>query len=280
MGWFSRRPESHDIIDVQMYDASSDELIARSEVPADQLPASFEAETTMHLGPEDWLVVEARPMTAEEFRKTGKLILRVSKCGKLGTMDPNDILFSLATINDGLFGIAPNTTKLGKDVLEIAEDDVRQIEFIATSQMAAIEQEMESIREIHQNARREVGFTHIHVRNRILQPLEGCNPTIREILRAIPRSVALDGFGYFRSAGLVIDGFAIRFFSSLTLYGTHRNGRIDYLCLAHGAPNNAGAQDFEKLAAVAAKHDLLLVDWCRGAVIPPVLDEYAAYFAE
>jgi hypothetical protein len=67
----------------------------------------------MHLGKNgDWEVVEARPMTAAEFRKTGKLVLIVRKVKATQFVDPAKILFSLPTISNELPGMGEGSTKL------------------------------------------------------------------------------------------------------------------------------------------------------------------------
>jgi hypothetical protein len=70
---------SHKEIDVIFINAETGQAFARSSVPADQLPKSFEAKTTFHLQDGDWEVVEARPMTAQRFIERGSLILRLRK---------------------------------------------------------------------------------------------------------------------------------------------------------------------------------------------------------
>src|SRR6201989_1839604 len=77
MGLFGKK--SDDIIEVQFFDLATGKLFAQSKMPIRQLPESFEASTTLHLANADWSVVEARPMTAAEFGRTGKLVLIFSK---------------------------------------------------------------------------------------------------------------------------------------------------------------------------------------------------------
>jgi hypothetical protein len=46
------------------------------------LPETFELETTLHLGDNEWTVVSAEPRTKREFASSGKLILRLRKIGR------------------------------------------------------------------------------------------------------------------------------------------------------------------------------------------------------
>jgi lysophospholipase L1-like esterase len=69
MGLFRRN--SHDIIHVRYLDAANGKVFAQVKLPISKLPESFEASTTLHRGEEDWQVIEARPVTAAEFRRAG-----------------------------------------------------------------------------------------------------------------------------------------------------------------------------------------------------------------
>jgi hypothetical protein len=50
--------QDHAVIHVQFFDWSTGNIFAESHVPVGQLPESFEARTTLHLGKDDWSVVE------------------------------------------------------------------------------------------------------------------------------------------------------------------------------------------------------------------------------
>ena len=45
------------------------------DLPIANLPETFELETTLHLGDNEWTVVSAEPRTKLEFASSGKLIL-------------------------------------------------------------------------------------------------------------------------------------------------------------------------------------------------------------
>src|SRR5688572_21762880 len=115
-------------IRVTFYSADTGQVFATSEIPASSLPESFLVATTLHLGDEDWEVVSADPPTAEEFRKTGALSLRLRRVAR---MDPNEILYSLPTLSDAIPETDPGSRASGRRVLRLHEDDWRQIELIS-----------------------------------------------------------------------------------------------------------------------------------------------------
>jgi hypothetical protein len=91
MGWFNRK------IALTLIDDATGEAFATSEMPPENLPESFEIETTMHIGDADWSVVHAEPRTRMEYKKLGSLTLRLCKIEKIST---DDILYSQVDITD------------------------------------------------------------------------------------------------------------------------------------------------------------------------------------
>ena len=73
MSWFSRK------VTVTFIDDATGAAFASSKMPPDNLPESFEIDTTLHLGDDDWSVVHAEPHKKAEFTKSGKLTLRLRK---------------------------------------------------------------------------------------------------------------------------------------------------------------------------------------------------------
>lgn len=73
MSWFSSK------VTMTLVDATTGVAFASFEASPDDLPDSFEINTTLHLGDEDWSVILAEPDTRAEFTKSGKLTLRLHK---------------------------------------------------------------------------------------------------------------------------------------------------------------------------------------------------------
>src|SRR5947207_12053887 len=142
----------HPIIKVYFYDAATGKIFRQSKMPREMLPESFEPETKLTIGEQNWIVRRADPMTAAEFRRTGELRLVVESI-KVTTADPREVLFSLATIADELPAIAAGSTKLDKNVIEMHEDDWRQVEFVSATRLTVVKSELDEIRKIHEHHR-------------------------------------------------------------------------------------------------------------------------------
>jgi hypothetical protein len=252
------------LVRVYFTDAASGACFAQSEVPADQLPASFEARTTVNLQGQDWEVTRAVPMTRAEYERTGELHLTLSKI-TIGVVPAGDLLYSLPTICDFIPGIAPGTSKLGKTVLELHEDDWRQIELVSGSQDAEINNGLTAVRAIHDEHRTPSGFfKELHIRKEVPNPLDGCRLTVATISGYFASPTPLDGIAYRDVAGLIESGFALRASSGLTLYGVETAGLVTTLGLQPYQIGSDVERDGQALAVLMRDHNLNLIDWCRA----------------
>jgi hypothetical protein len=251
------------LIRVTFIDAASDACFARTEMPVEQLPESFEARTTLNLEDQDWEVVRAVPITRAEFEKSGELHLTLSKL-TLVTVPASELLYSLPTICDFIPGIAAGTSKLGKLVVELHEDDWRQIELVVGSQRAAIDSGLTAVRAIHDHERTKGGaFRKLHIRKEVASPLSGCNIRVAELSSYLRSLAPLDGIAYRDVAGLIEGGFAFRSDSGLCLYGLQTSGSVTTLAIQPERLVDRIVEDASSLAALMRAHDLCLVDWCR-----------------
>ena len=174
------------------------------------------------------------------------------------------VLYSLPTISMDQPGVIPGSTKLGKQVIEIHEDDWRQIEWIHANHDDAIDAEFDAIRMIHQNHRAGVGFSKLHVRKAIPQQLAGHGIARESLASALSEiGVSLEGLCYQGIAGIVRDSYLMRLLSSLEIYGIAPVGEIAAMGLRPPRVQSKVQPDLEALAGFAAEHQLLLVDWCR-----------------
>ena len=114
------------LVDLILIDADSGATLTETEIPSEQLPASFAEPTTLSLGGESWSVVEADPLTATERLQTGRVRLTLRR---MEPLNPEDILFSLPTIAGELPSCEPGTAGL-----TLHQDDWRQIELCASAQ--------------------------------------------------------------------------------------------------------------------------------------------------
>ena len=270
----------HRVIHVLYLDAATGAAISQSMVPIEKLPDSFEADTTVHMdGRGDFNVVSADPITAAQFRRTGKLRLTLRRVN-IVHLDPAtaaDVLFSLPTISDELPAPAPGSSKLQKRVLEMHEDGWRQVEFVSTAHLPQIEQHFAAIREIYTTHRDGIGFRQVHVRDGPARPLEPRAPTFAE-LSAIAPHAPLDGVAYRGAAGIVADSFALPLDAAFILYGLRdRAGGLSVLGVQDNQTESSSPQGIDALAALARQHDLCLVDWCRAQRLQG--EQIASYFS-
>ena len=270
----------HRVIHVLYLDADTGDAISQSMVPIEKLPDSFEADTTVHMGGRgDFNVVSADPVTAAQFRRTGKLRLTLRRV-KIVHLDPAaaaDVLFSLPTISDELPALAPGSTKLQKRVLEMHEDDWRQVELVSTAHLPEIELHFAAIRDIYTKHRDGVGFRKIHIRGGPARPLDPRAPTFAD-LSAITAQPPLDGIAYRGVAGIVADSFALPLDGAFTLYGMRDQAGGLTVLGVQDLPTESAPQSIDALAALARQHDLCLIDWCRARRLQG--GQIAGYFSE
>jgi hypothetical protein len=255
------------IIKTVFIDGSIGEVIGQADMPVEKLPNSFALATTMHIGDEDWKVINAEPMTAEEFMQTGELVLTLERIVKVLA---KDVLFTLPTLCNDIPPMLAGSTKQGKHVFELHEDDWRQIEFISIAQRNTIENEFANIRKIYRESSINNGhflaFKNIHVRQHIDAPL------LKGILLDqltdffAPMLPRYDGIAYEGSDGLIEGGFA--FSATSIFYGQHVKGMIKMLGVK--VEKNLSTEDGDIAHALQHFMDtyhLYLVDWCRLQLI-------------
>jgi hypothetical protein len=138
MGWFNSK------VKVTFIDDSTGKLIGITEMPPSDLPESFEIDTTLHLGKDDWSVVAAQPTNRTEYAKSKSLTLRLRR---IELIDPSKILFSLPSICDMIPGLSDQA--LSGDEFVLAEDDWRQFELVSNDLGSVVDAEIEKIRVIH-----------------------------------------------------------------------------------------------------------------------------------
>ena len=234
-------------IRVELVNAATGGSMGEANLPADRLPDAFDAQTTMHLGNDEWHVVVAEPMTRAEYEASGRLRITLHRIEKV---DPKAILFSLPTIENTM----PPLQQGAGATCALHEDDWRQHELVSAGLEPELAAELADIRKIHDD-RVGVGFKTIHVRGRIPAPLAGRTVPLEALALALggPRrdTVSLGD-------GQVVGGFAYAIGDG-HVYGREDGGLIQELAVARGT-------DTRGLATFARDHQLVLVDWCAASV--------------
>lgn len=238
-------------IHVQLVNAKTQTVMGEADLPVEQLPESFAEPTTLHLGGSDWSVVKAEPLTREEYVKTGALLLVLHP---IEMVDPKTILFSLPTIENAMPPLEPGGGPESDAACTMHEDDWRQHELVSARFEPEIAAELADIRKVHDD-RKGPGFTSIHVRSRIPEPLGGRTIALADLAAALgdPAREAV-GVG----GSIVTGGFAFAIGDG-HIYGREDGGLVRELGVDRGT-------DPSGLAAFARANQLVLVDWCAASV--------------
>ncbi len=252
--------KEYKVVEVKFYEDESKKPFAISNVPIDQLPDTFEIDTTMHLGEEDWSVLGAEPARKTKFMKSGKLKLYLSKV-EISTIDPNEILYSLPTVSNDFAGLE-NATSL-KNVLVLQEDDWRQFEFMSHNYETLIERELKSISDIYKNHREGLGFKEIHVRKMIKIPLANSKLTINTIKSSFSIEKVYSGVAFNNAAATIVGGFAFFSKSGWLLWG-QADDSGDVLVFNLTQTKESKVLEISgEIDSFTKKNDLYLVDWPR-----------------
>lgn len=242
------------MIAVELIEAATSRVIAKSELPPEQLPDTFEARTTLNVADAYWEVVRAEPMTREGYEKAGELRVFLRKI-EVVEVDPRTILFSMPTVCDALPEVEQGTSKLGRQIFELQDDDWRQLELVAAAEEAEVQAGFAKIREVMATQRAESGgFKNLHLRKEAAAPLLNTGLTLAQLQAAFPNARPYQGLGYLGIAGTIAHGFAFEL-DGLVLYGVEHLGVLDVLALH-------GLTDPTVVAPLMKAHQLLLVDWC------------------
>ena len=178
-------------------------------------------------------------------------------------MDPKNILFSTPTLCD----CTPERIKKypAGGYCTVHEDDWRQIEFVAKSNLAHIENELKTLSAFKEKHRSGPGWTSVYIRKEYPAPL----------IRASLRSSNLPLFSkktlVMGSAppwvGAVAGGFALSDDGTWFLYGQCANDGLVFQ-LAVSPARTAISDGFALvLSQLPAAAGLLLVDWNSGSIV-------------
>ncbi|QDU26361.1 hypothetical protein ETAA8_14390 [Anatilimnocola aggregata] len=243
---------------VTFIDDSDDEPLGEVKLPPEQLPESFAEETTLHLDDDDWLVVAADPLTRAEFTQTKKLTLRLSRVEKI---DPATILYSLPSITNEL--PACGDRPLTGHELAMLDDNWRQFELVSQCFSAQIDEELAAIQAIHEQESTGAGWRKVHVRKHPETPIDGFL-SLSDLLAAFAIA-SPEGLTFHGAATRVEAGFAFTASDGQACYGLAPGGMVTVLGIAQTSLPTLPEESITRLAAVAEKFDLELVQWCRCA---------------
>lgn len=176
----------------------------------------------------------------------------------LSTINPNDLLYTTATLNDALPEFVENTEKCAS----FHEDFWRQIEFISKDQKAAIDKEILKIKDVYDNHAHKsetyTGYKKVAVRNLITQPLKIEFSKLKSYLGN--KEISIGCLGLENNPGKVKNGF---FFSldSINYYGLLENNMVTTLCIYSADSESALRSATSRLSNLLAAERLYFVDW-------------------
>jgi hypothetical protein len=245
-------------IDVEFIDADSGQSIGHSKVPLGDLPKSFALNTTLTIKDDEYTLVSADPLHAEDFQRTGRLVLTLRQIRRI---DPNRVLFTIPTLSDDTFPLTDRRVGPDEDYLSLHEDAWRQIELVSGTHLGLIEEELNDIRRVIENDSVPgsiTGFRSLHVRKSIISPISSAIAP-SELRAALPRMTQRRGIVDEASRQVIDGGFAYVGPHS-SVYGIEREGHIAIVGLEDDPRRRRLTVEF---ADFMANHNLLLVDWCR-----------------
>jgi hypothetical protein len=265
MAWFSSN------VKVTFIDDATGELFGVTKMPPDDLPESFELDTTLHLGEDDWSVVDAQPKTRAEYTKSRALTLHLHRVEKI---DPSKLLYSLATICDRAPPLGDGLSKPNDGDYTLHEDDWRQIEFVSANDREYIAAQVAKVHQFKVDNWTGQAWKNIFVRPDHPTELASLNIAIDE-LKNVLSGCPQNGVVIFQSfsnptgsARVVLGGFSFRVSTGTMIYGHQIGGNIASLAAHVYVDNDSEVETISRsLRSIALLAPLLLVDWNTDSLV-------------
>ena len=244
------------MIRVRFIDAATNEQLAYTEMLPDQLPETFEIDTTMHIGDEEWEVIEAIPPKSVDFIKSAKLTLKMSKL-QTGKIDPNEIKFTIPTISNELPKVTDKNLFNDFDYF-IKEDNWRQYDFLKKSSLKLINNEIENISGIIESYGEEhdnfTSYDKCYVRENIKErELHIDFKKIESILN--PRKIG--SLRMKNDGGYIHNGFSLQT-EKTTFYGLVEDNIVTQFCIGEFSEYTE-----DELSKICDNFNLIFVAWCE-----------------
>lgn len=197
--------------------------------------------------------------------------LGISRPSRTATemMDPDEVFFTMATLNDSLPDVDATRQPTERDLV-IHEDSWRQLEGISLSRETEIGEEIDEIMKVLREKSRLVGefpvFAGMHVRKRIENPLP--SPIHWEDLLDAGGVTEADvaGLALEDEQGMIEGGFSIPL-RNLTVFGIRSGDQVETLCLHLAREGGMREGDAGRVSAFFNEENLALVHWPSATVL-------------
>jgi hypothetical protein len=241
-------------IKVTCIDGVTGQQIGKYKIPLNQVPLVFNKPVTTTIDGNEWRVIKADPVNADDIAIFKKLTLHVLNKDQLqqtflGHQVPTRHASNPLTIPIPFYQ---------QFTIDVTADDWLQLEFLPAQSLSLIQEELALIDPIllaENGFNPLLGYENIHIRNLTAQL--GTNIPFDAFCAAIQVTQK----GNIRLAGgdFIENGFALRT-DNYEYYGTVENNRITRLCLT----------DFDciddEFSQLATTWDLVFVNWCQGSI--------------
>ncbi len=260
-------------VKVQFIDDASGEALGFSEMAPDSLPETFELDTTLEIGDDDWNVVDAQPKTRAEYVESKTLTLRLRRLEKI---DPSKLMYTMATICDRLPPLGESPVNCSDEDVMLHEDDWCQVEFVAAADQDHIATQVAEIHQFKIDNWSGEGWKNIFVRpdhpTKFASLGIGFDTLQKAFSGSAPgRVLVFQSFSDAKgSAREVVGGFSFRGQDGLIVYGHHVEGVVASLAASLFVDNESEVESISKrLLSVGQLGPLLLVDWNTDQAMTP-----------
>jgi hypothetical protein len=242
-------------IKVTCIDGITGQQIGKYKINLGQLPAIFDKPITLEIEGRAWRVIQAKPVSADDFGIFKKLTLHVLANDQL---QQASLGYNVPTQHTHKPEIT--TTPLYHDyTLEIDPDDWLQMEFLPVAELSLIQEEIVLIDPIlaAENGTNTLrGYETQHIRH------QTAHLGVAIPFDAFCAAIQVQQTGNLRLAGgdFIENGFALKS-DNYEYYGTVENGQITHLCLS-----TFDCID-DEFSQVATRWELLLVNWREANVL-------------
>jgi hypothetical protein len=261
-------------IEVTFIDDSNGRSIGVTHIPANNLPESFERDTTINLSGVDWQVNNARPKTRAQYTKSKSLILWIDR---IELMNPQNILYSLPSICDVVPGV--NNKSLSGTELTIAEDDWRQFELISHKLADKVDTEIAKIQLIHETASVDVGWREMYVRTKPAIPIVN-NIALTHLASILKVSTKSTGITYHGCQSPISDGYSFQLNDDFSIYGVAPSSKVQVIAIGQDFNVSPNAESIDRLQQLARKFNLDLVHWCSCVRVSPDDPSFGSLLAD